>query len=105
MYGFLSRPAHLPRWAPVTGSHEQIGPHRWRSEFERGTFEIEFSPQNAFGVLDYAMTHGATGAVQPFAMRVVPDGVDSVLMLTLFQRDGVTDEQSARKSSGRPPTC
>jgi len=57
---------------------------------------VEFVPANPFGVVDHWVTPLAgDGSVVDVPLRVVPNGVGSEVLLTLFQQPGMSDDQYA----------
>jgi hypothetical protein len=83
VYEFLSLPENFPRWA--TG---------WMAEAAKGPVTLSFSERNARGVLDYALRRPCGGSVY-VPLRVVRNGAGCELVLTLFRRPEMSDEEFA----------
>ena len=93
-YEFLSVPENFARWASgLATSLRKVG-DEWIAETPEGPATVRFSEPNARGVLDHAviLPQGRTVYVP---LRVVPSERGCELVLTLFRRPGVTDEQFA----------
>src|SRR5262249_55828123 len=66
--------------------------NQWVLETLDGPMRICFAPQNEFGILDHVVRlPGGVEVTNP--MRVVPNGVGSEVLFTLFQRLGMSDDQ------------
>ncbi len=93
VYDFLADPLNFSKWAanPDSGM-DPLGGSDWVIDVPRGKVVIRFSPINTFGVLDYqTFPRGADGGpVTP--VRLYANGDGSELLLTWFQRPGVSDE-------------
>ena len=95
VYRFTSNPENLPQWVrSFCLSVKKLG-DEWQMETPTGWVGIRFVPANEFGVLDHAVTlpDGQT-VLNP--MRVVANGEGSVMMFTLFQLPGMSNEQFAK---------
>src|SRR5262245_56147328 len=93
-YEFLSAPENFPKWATgLAGSLRKVG-DEWIAETPEGRAVVRFSEHNVHGVLDHSVTlpRGVTIYVP---LRVVPKGAGCELVLTLFRRQGVSDEAFA----------
>lgn len=96
VYAFLADPLNFPKWAGNPESEiEPLGGRDWLVDVARGRVVIRFSPLNAFGVLDYqTFEQGMDGGpVTPVRLYANEEG--SELLMTWFQRPGVSDEQFA----------
>ena len=94
VYEFLADPMNFARWASMPGTDvEPLGGHDWLVEVPRGQVVIRFSPRNNYGVLDYqTFPEGEdSGPVTP--VRLYPNDDGAELVLTWFQRAGVTEAQ------------
>jgi hypothetical protein len=94
VYEFLADPLNFARWASIPGSDvEPLGGYDWLVEVPRGQVVIRFSPRNNYGVLDYqTFPQGQDGGpVTPVRLYSNDDGAE--LILTWFQRAGVTETQ------------
>lgn len=92
VYAFLSNPSNLSRWtagvlhAPV----EPVTDLVWRTVHDGQTVGLEFSPVNAFGVLDLAVTNSRLGD-RRYWIRVFPNENGTELCCTILQRPGEDD--------------
>ena len=96
VYEFLADAMNFARWASVPGSDvEPLGGSDWLVEVSRGQVVIRYTPRNNFGVLDYQTfpPGGNGGPVTP--VRLYPNDDGAELILTWFQRTGISDAQFA----------
>ncbi len=92
VYAFASNPENLPRWAPsFCQSVERVG-GEWIVQSPMGRVVFAFAPTNDFGVLDHTVTL-PSGATFANPMRVIRNGDGSEVLFTLFQQDGISDQQ------------
>lgn len=92
VYGFAADPAHLPMW--VTSFCKSVARRgdEWVVESPLGWAVFAFAPPNEYGVLDHAVTlPDGTRFFNP--MRVIANGAGSEVLFTLFQHEGMSDEQ------------
>src|SRR5712692_3283 len=92
VYAFASNPENLPQWAPAFVRSVRRSGREWIVETPAGPMGIRFVERNEFGVLDHYVRL-ATGVEILNPMRVVPNGVGSEVIFTLFQSPGMSDEQ------------
>lgn len=92
VYDFAAAPEHLSQWASGLGKTLRQIDGRWIADGPAGEVAVRFAERNAFGVLDHWVTT-AQGVEISIPLRVIPDGHGSNLMLTLFRRPGLSDEQ------------
>ena len=93
VYGFVSNPENLPRWAPgLCQAVRRVGDD-WIVETPQGPLKVQFAAANDFGVLDHRVTGPAVDVYLP--MRVVPNGAGSEVLFTLFRQPEMSDEQYA----------
>ena len=78
VYNFVSDPKNLPKWASGLD----------------GAVKVRFAERNKFGVLDHFVTVGSGPEVY-VPMRVFPNGEGTEVLLTVFRRDGISDEKFA----------
>lgn len=94
VYAFAANPENLPRWVPsFCQSVAQID-GKWIVQSPLGAVQFSFAPSNTLGVLDHTITL-PSGEQLTNPMRVIANGAGSEIMFTLFQRDGMTDQQYA----------
>ena len=94
VYAFLSNPRNLTRWTGgvLVGPLEQVGEHIWQTDYEGAKVNLEFTPPNALGVIDLAITaHGAPD--QFYRTRVFPNGAGTELCCTILQRAHESDAE------------
>jgi hypothetical protein len=83
-YRFVEDPATWPRWAAGLAAGElRKTADGWVADSPMGPVTVEFSPSNAFGVLDHVVTL-PTGEKVYNPMRVLPAGVDEQRCEFLF---------------------
>lgn len=89
---FLGDPKNLPQWASGVSSkiHDENGV--WICESPMGRVEFRFVAPNDLGVLDHDVKL-PNGETFHNPMRVLPNGKGSELVFTVFQRDGMPDEE------------
>lgn len=76
VYNYASDPKNLSKWASGLGA----------------AVKVRFVERNKFGVLDHFVSVGS-GAEVYMPMRVFPNGDGSEVLITVFRRDGVTEEK------------
>ncbi len=96
VYEFAADPQTWPQWAAglADGGLRQEA-DGWVADSPMGTVTVEFSPPNAFGVLDHVVGMPSGEKVYN-PMRVVPAGVNEDRCEVTFavrRRVGMTDEQ------------
>lgn len=92
IYEFLVDPSNLPRWTMVEHGVPQpdMGDHVWSFDGPRGRVLAQFTPPNAYYVLDYTVyQNGQT--LQAASVRLIPNGAGSVLTHTSMQQETVSD--------------
>lgn len=95
VYAFLADPAHFPQWAEGLGhSFVHVEGMTWRAETPMGRMRVLFSEPNNHGVLDHAVIPD-NGPAMHNPMRVVANGDGAEVIFTLFQRDGMSDDEMA----------
>lgn len=81
-YEFLVRAENFSKWAS------------WIAETPQGLANLRLTERNSYGVLDHAVRlPRGTSVYVP--LRLVPKGEGCELMLTLFRRPDMSDEQFA----------
>lgn len=98
VYEFAAREKNLPRWVPSFFRRVWFEHGAWRAETPLGQATVAFAPENPFGVLDHRLRlDGGTEFFNP--MRVVANGEGSELMFTLFQGNGMSDDDFVRDAA------
>ena len=92
---FLLNPANLSLWMSV--GRLSMTPREngeWLIELPQGPRIVSFEAPNKYGVVDHAFyKEGEAREMTP--TRVFPNGDGAELTYTLFQKDGVSDEEFA----------
>jgi hypothetical protein len=96
VYEFAADPQTWPRWAAglAEGGLRQTA-DGWVADSPMGQVSVEFTPPNAFGVLDHVV-HLPSGEAVYNPLRVVPVGFGEPrceVVFTVRQREGMTDAQ------------
>jgi hypothetical protein len=92
VYSFASNPANLPLWVPSFCKSVARVKDEWRVESPDGPVVFAFVESNKFGVLDHTVTF-PSGLTVTNPMRVIANGKGSELLFTLFQHEGMSDQQ------------
>jgi hypothetical protein len=92
---FLSDLENWKTWAPWIHSIARLSGRDWKLETEAGPMSVHFVEPNSLGVLDHEVTL-ASGITVLNAMRVVPNGDGSELVMVLFQSPTVSTEDFDR---------
>lgn len=79
-------------WAPWVQSVARLSANSWRVESDTGAMTFRFVEPNSLGVLDHDVTL-ESGATVFNAMRVVPNGDGSELVMIVFQRPQMSAEE------------
>ena len=92
VYLYTLNPENLPYWVPSFCKSVQFINDEWVVQSPLGRVVFQFAPLNNFGVLDHTVTlSSGTRLINP--MRVIPNGEGSEILFTLFQHDGMSDQQ------------
>lgn len=94
VYGFVSNPENLPKWATAFCRSVRKSKGEWIVETPDGRVRIKFVAKNEFGVLDHYVTL-EQGVEIMVPMRVVPNGSGSEVVFTLFQWPNMSEETFA----------
>jgi uncharacterized membrane protein len=87
VYRFASKYENLPQWAAgLSGSIRKVGTI-WVADSPMGKVEVEFAPDNPFGILDHKVTLPSGEAVYN-PMRVIPNNEGCEVVFTLYQLPG-----------------
>jgi hypothetical protein len=78
VYNFVCDPKNLPKWASGIDA----------------AAKVRFVERNKYGVLDHYVSAGAGPEVY-MPMRVFPNAEGAEVLLTVFRRPGMSDEQFA----------
>ena len=97
VYEFLCLPENFPRWASVVGTGLHRAGADWLAETPEGPMTVCFSERNSRGVLDHAVRR-PSGASVYVPLRVVGNGERCDLVLTLFRRPGMSEQEFAADS-------
>jgi hypothetical protein len=92
VYDFVANPENLPTWAAGLGRSVTNVDGRWIVQTSSGPLGIRFVDRNDLGVLDHRVTL-ASGEEILVPMRVVANGDDSEVMVTVFRLPGMSVEK------------
>ena len=92
-YDFLSVPENFAHWASGLASSLRRDGADWVAETPQGPATVRFSEPNGRGVLDHAVLMQDRAIYVP--LRLVAKGAGCELVLTLYRRPGMSDEQFA----------
>jgi hypothetical protein len=92
---FLGDMNNWPTWAPWVRSVSRSSTRDWTLQTEAGQMKVHFVEQNPFGVLDHQVTL-ESGMTVLNAMRVVPNGSGTELVMVVLQSPGASDEDFER---------
>ncbi|HEY6094813.1 MAG TPA: hypothetical protein VIU93_07655 [Gallionellaceae bacterium] len=95
VYGFVVNPENLPSWAGGLCQSVDKSAAGWIVHTPQGDMSFRFAEKNPFGVLDHYVTPAQGGEIH-VPMRVLPNGSGSILLFTLFQLPGMSDDDFAR---------
>ena len=95
VYGFVSNPENLPKWAKALCRSVKQSNGAWVIETPQGPVTIRFVSRNELGVLDHSVSP-SPGVTIAVPMRVVPNASGSEVLLTLFQLPEMSAEQYAK---------
>jgi hypothetical protein len=89
---FLTDMENWKTWAPWVRSVTRLSGGGWSLDTKDGAMKIRFVEPNSFGVLDHQVTL-ASGMIVLNAMRVVPNGTGSELVMVVIQSPEMSPEQ------------
>jgi uncharacterized protein YndB with AHSA1/START domain len=92
VYEFASNPGNLPLWVPSFCKSVELVGGEWVVQSPTGRVVFTFVQPNDLGVLDHTVTL-PSGLKLTNPMRVVPNADGSEVLFTLFQHEGMSDQQ------------
>ncbi|MBI3479982.1 MAG: SRPBCC family protein [Nitrosomonadales bacterium] len=92
IYEFASNPANLPLWVPSFCKSVELVDGEWVVQSPVGRVVFAFVHPNDLGVLDHTVTL-PSGARLTNPMRVIANGDGGEILFTLFQHEGMSDQQ------------
>jgi len=92
VYAYASNPEHLPLWVPSFCRSVELVDGEWVVQSPAGRVVFSFVPRNDLGVLDHTVAL-PSGMKLTNPMRVIPNGDGSEVLFTLFQHDGMSEQQ------------
>ena len=92
---FLSDMQNWKTWASWIRSVARSSPRDWTLDTETGLMKVHFVEPNPLGVLDHHVTL-ASGVTVFNAMRVLPNGTGSELVMVLFQSPATSTSEFER---------
>jgi hypothetical protein len=94
-YAFLHQPESFPKWASGLASGLTRENGKWFGSAPQGKAEITFSEPNPHGVLDHWVKL-PDGMELYIPLRVIANGAGCEVLLTVFRRPDITDEEFVR---------
>jgi hypothetical protein len=94
VYGFMSAPENLPKWASGLGKSLTKTDGVWIAETQHGPMKVRFTEPNSFGVLDHYIILAAGREIY-IPTRVISNGSGSEVLFTLFRLPEISDEKFA----------
>lgn len=95
VYAFAAQEENMPRWAPSFFRSVTRENNEWVVDSPLGKAVFAFAEKNPFGVLDHRIRL-PSGEEFFNPMRVIANGQGCELIFTLFQSEGMSDEDFAR---------
>ena len=92
VYAFASDPRKLPLWVPSFCQSVELVDGKWVVQSPAGRAVFSFVRPNDLGVLDHTVEL-PSGLKLANPMRVIPNGDGSEMLFTLFQHEGMSDQQ------------
>lgn len=92
VYEFAANPVNLPRWVTSFCKSVELVGGEWVVHSPAGRVVFTFVQRNDLGVLDHTVTL-PSGLKLTNPMRVVPNADGSEVLFTLFQHEGMSDQQ------------
>ena len=94
VYGYISDPENLPRWATAFCKSVRKSDAGWIVDTPQGPMKVRFVEKNDLGVLDHYV-NPAPGVEVYVPMRVLSNGSGSEVIFTLFRLPDISDEKYA----------
>jgi hypothetical protein len=94
VYGFVSNPENLSKWATAFCKSVRKSNADWIVDTPQGPMKVRFVEKNDFGVLDHYV-NPASGVEVYVPMRVLSNGSGSEVVFTLFRLPDMSDEKHA----------
>lgn len=92
VYDYLANPKNHPSWSAMSpDGYHRLENGDWAGQTSFGLRHVRFTPPNPFGVLDHAVFEPG-GEILFSPMRVIANEESSLLLLTFFQRAGMSEE-------------
>jgi hypothetical protein len=96
VYRFVSNPDNLPLWAKTFCRSIRKKKGAWVADTPGGKVTIEIAGRNHFGILDHYLVRSA-GTEVFVPMRVISNGSGSEVIVTVFKRRGMKNEQFSKE--------
>jgi hypothetical protein len=94
-YAFLAQPESFPKWASGLGSGVTREGETWFASAPQGRVQVTFSETNPYGVLDHWVKL-PDGLELYIPLRVIANGAGCAVLLTIFRRPDISDEEFAQ---------
>ncbi|WP_436530339.1 SRPBCC family protein [Actinoplanes sp. HUAS TT8] len=99
VYEYAAEPANLAHWAAGLGSSIRREDGRWFVDVPQGgRAEVAFVARNDLGVLDHEV-HLPDGGIVYIPVRVIADGENAEVVLTVRRAAGMTDDEFDRDAA------
>lgn len=95
LYERIWHPEFFQKWASgLAESDLRSVDGEWLANGPEGPIRIRFTPHNDYGVMDHWVETG-DGSEVHIPLRIIENGDDAEVMLTLFRLPGMDDERFA----------
>lgn len=98
VYEFLRVPENFAHWASGLGTSLRRAGDGWLVDGPAGEAKVQFTPPNAYGVLDHSVRTDLDERVY-VPMRVIANGTGAEVLLTLFRTPEMTHETFERDAA------
>jgi len=98
VYGVVSQPENLPKWATGLGVSIAMVGGEWIAETPHGPTKVRFTERNTFGVLDHFVS-AEPGVEAYIPMRVIANSHGSEILFTLLRSDDMSDAAFAEDAA------
>lgn len=89
-YAFASVPDNFARWAAGLATSLRHSDHGWVADTPEGEARVEFSPPNAYGVLDHRVRFDGRPDVY-IPLRMIAHDRGTEVLFTLLRQPGMDD--------------
>lgn len=89
-YAYASIPDNFARWAAGLATSLRHGDHGWVADTPEGPARVEFSPPNAYGVLDHHIRFDGRPDIY-IPLRMIAHDQGTEVLFTLLRQPGMDD--------------